>query len=87
MASDSKGSRTQSRLEKAAREGENVRVHYEVEAKAMREKTARLRALRLAKEAAEKETAVTKKPVKPRKKKPSSLSEWQKAQRADGRRD
>jgi hypothetical protein len=95
VANDSKSSRTQSRLEKAAREGENIRVHYEVEAKAIREKTARLRALRLAKEAADKETAVANTPVKPGKKKSASspkkksasLSEWQNAQRADGQRD
>ena len=43
---DLKDSRAQSRLEKAARESGNAWVHYEVEAKAVREKTARLRALR-----------------------------------------
>lgn len=41
---DLKDSRAQSRLEKAARERGNAGVHYEVEAKAIREKTARLRA-------------------------------------------
>ena len=41
-----KDSRAQSRLEKAARERGDAGVHYEVEAKAIREKTARLRALR-----------------------------------------
>jgi hypothetical protein len=46
----------QSRLEKAAREHHNLSVGYEVQAKITREKTARLRALRLAKEAAEKKT-------------------------------
>jgi hypothetical protein len=65
---DLKNSRTQSRLEKAAREGENSWVGYEAEAKAVREKTARLKALRLAKEAADKrpaadENAVTRKPA------------------------
>jgi hypothetical protein len=44
----------QSRLEKAARESHNLSVGYEVQAKIIREKTARLKALRLAKEAAEK---------------------------------
>ena len=63
-----KDSRAQSRLEKAARERGNAGVHYEVEAKAIREKTARLRALRIAKETADKsaavgEGAVLKKPV------------------------
>jgi hypothetical protein len=51
----SRTSRTQSRLEKSARESSNLGVHYEVEAKAMREKMLRLKALRLAKEAADAE--------------------------------
>ena len=51
MAADSKNTRAQSRLEKAAREDDKVRVHYEVEARIIAEKTARLRALRLTKEA------------------------------------
>lgn len=64
---DLKDSRAQSRLEKAARERGSAGV-YEVEAKAIREKTARLRALRIAKETADKsaavgEGAVLKKPV------------------------
>jgi len=54
MAADRKNSRGQSRLEKAARESDRFSVDYEVQAKAVREKTARLRALRLAKEATEK---------------------------------
>ena len=54
MAASSKDTRMQSRLEKAARENHNLSVHYEVQAKVLREKTARLKALRLAKEAAEK---------------------------------
>ena len=65
MAGDSKNSRSQSRLEKAAREDEKVRVHYEVEAKSVAEKTARLRALRLAKEAADR-TAAASMPAPPR---------------------
>jgi hypothetical protein len=55
---DLKDSRAQSRLEKAARERANTGVHYEVEAKAIREKTARLRALRIAKETAAKNATV-----------------------------
>ena len=47
----------QSRLEKAARENSNLSVDYEVQAKIIREKTARLKALRLAKEAAEKKNS------------------------------
>jgi hypothetical protein len=53
-----KDSRAQSRLEKAARERANAGVHFEVEAIAIREKTARLRALRIAKETADKSAAV-----------------------------
>ena len=93
MAADSKNARAQSRLEKAAREDEKVRVHYEVEAKATAEKTARLRALRLAKEAADK-SAADKMPAAPKRskavKKPSgageSLSEWLADQDKMGRR-
>ncbi len=47
----------QSRLEKAARENHNLGGDYEVRAKIIREKTARLKALRLAKEAAEKKNS------------------------------
>jgi hypothetical protein len=93
MAGDSKSSRAQSRLEKAAREDDKVRVHYEVEAKAIAEKTARLRALRLAKEAADKTAAdrmpvAAKKPkaVKRRPKTGESLSDWLADQDKMGRR-
>jgi hypothetical protein len=93
MAGDSKSTRAQSRLEKAAREDGKVRVHYEVEARIVAEKTARLRALRLAKEAADK-TATAGMPVAAKKskagKKPSkageSLSEWLADQDKMGRR-
>jgi hypothetical protein len=54
---DLRGSRAQSRLEKAARETGNAGLHYEVEARAVREKIARLRALRIAKETADKSAA------------------------------
>ena len=60
---DLKNSRDQSRLEKAAREDGSAWVHYEAEAEAVRKKTARLRALRLAKEAADKSAAVEKRAV------------------------
>jgi hypothetical protein len=93
MTGDSKSTRAQSRLEKAAREDGKVRVHYEVEARIIAEKTARLRALRLAKEAADK-TASGGMPVAAKKskagKKPSkageSLSEWLADQDKMGRR-
>jgi hypothetical protein len=92
MAGDSKNSRTQSRLEKAAREDAGVRVHYEAEAKIIAAKTARLRALRLAKEEADKSAG--RLPVAAKKtkagKKPSkggaSLSEWLADQDKMGRR-
>jgi hypothetical protein len=51
---DLKSNRAQSRLQKAAREAGNTWAGYEAEAKAVREKTARLKALRIAKEAANK---------------------------------
>ena len=60
---DLKNSRAQSRLEKIAREDGSGWVHYEAEAEAVRKKTARLRALRLAKEAADKSAAVEKSEV------------------------
>ena len=56
---DLKDSRAQSRLEKAARETGNAGLHYEVEAKAVREKIARLRTLRMAKETADKNAVVS----------------------------
>lgn len=55
---DLKDSRAQLRLQKAAREGGNAGLLYEVAARAVREKIARLRALRIAKEAEEKSAAL-----------------------------
>jgi len=50
-----KDARTESRLEKTARD--NARVpHYETTIQAIREKTARLKTLRLAKQASEKKS-------------------------------
>ena len=57
LANGSKGTRSEARLEKSARESDNARADYETEARAIREKTARLRSLRLAKEAADKAAA------------------------------
>ena len=54
MTANPKNTRVQSRLEKVARENANLTVGYEAQAKIIREKTARLKALRLAKEASEK---------------------------------
>jgi hypothetical protein len=44
------------RAQKAAHDAKEARAHYESEARAVREKTARLKALRLAKEAADSAT-------------------------------
>lgn len=60
---DLKNSRAQSRLEKAAREDGSAWVHYEAEAEAVRRKTARLKALRIAKEAADASVAMEKSAV------------------------
>jgi hypothetical protein len=57
MTANPKSTQTQSRLEKAARENNNLGVDYEGQAKIIREKTARLKALRLAKEASEKKNS------------------------------
>jgi hypothetical protein len=57
MTAKSKTTRAQSRLEKIARENDKLAVDYEVQAKTIREKTARLKALRLAKEASEKKNS------------------------------
>jgi hypothetical protein len=90
---DLKSSRAQSRLEKAAREGGNTWVGYEAEAKAVREKTARLKALRLAKEAAEKSSAAVdasaaaRKPAKKRAGKSSGAPPTAADRSKDGRRD
>jgi hypothetical protein len=77
---DLKNSRAQSRLEKAAREGGNTWVGYEAEAKAVREKTARLKALRMAKEAADKSAAAVDESAAARK--PATKRAGQKTDRA-----
>jgi hypothetical protein len=53
------------RAQEAARDAEKARAQYEADGKAMREKTARLRSLRLAKEAADLAAGVEQKPVAP----------------------
>jgi hypothetical protein len=50
------------KAQKATQEAKEARAHYESEARA-REKTARLKAIRLAKEAADLEARVDKKPI------------------------
>ena len=70
MTANSKNTRVQSRLEKAARENANLTVGYEAQAKIIREKTARLKALRLAAEA---QGQTEKPPTKPAKRRPARL--------------
>ena len=70
MAKNPKANRdpTGARLERAqeaARDAEKARAQYEADGKAVREKTARLRSLRLAKEAADLAAGVEQKPVAP----------------------
>jgi hypothetical protein len=51
------------KAQKAIHDAKEARAHYESEARAMREKTARLKALRLAKEAAELEQRADRNPI------------------------
>ncbi len=60
MTANPKNTRVQSRLEKIARENDKLTVGYEAQAKIIRQKTARLKALRLAKEASEKKIRALK---------------------------
>ena len=50
------------RMKKATQEGQKAKAHYEAEGRAVREKTARLRLLRLAKEAADAAQAASEPP-------------------------
>ena len=93
MASNSKDSSGRSgRLEKAAQEGASAAAQYEAEARAMRDKTARLRELRLARDAAEgtgtaaPKKAPAAKKVSKAKKKPVPLSDFLSTQEKSGRR-
>ena len=51
------------KAQKATHDAKEARAAYEAEARTVREKTARLKALRLAKEATDLETRVDKKPI------------------------
>lgn len=51
------------KAQKATHDAKEARAHYESEARAVREKTARLKALRLAKEATELEQRADKSPI------------------------
>jgi hypothetical protein len=80
--------------EERERDAAKARAQYEAEGQAIRERTARLRSLRLAKEAAEPATGVKKNAIARKgkkepvagKAKPVPLSEWLTAQRGAGRR-
>ena len=56
------------KAQKIAHESKTARTEYEAAARAAREKTVRLRSLRLAKEVAEMKAGSKKKPATPRKK-------------------
>lgn len=95
MADDVKSDKASAdarKLQQAA-DGRKAMLDYEAEAVATRAKTEKLRALRLARDAAEppvpakKKTSPAKKPAKAAKAKPRPLSEWLDEQRKDGRRD
>ena len=99
MTQNPKGTRDQAEVQfqKAQRkqDGENALSEYEAAGRAEREKTARLRALRLAKEAADKNEAgpavnpaVKKKVIKSGRKnaEKSSLSQWLADEQKAGRR-
>ena len=76
-----------------AEDGKKAMLDYEAQAAAVRAKTEKLRALRLARDAAmpqapaKTRTSAAKKPAKTPKAKPRPLSEWLDEQRKDGRRD
>jgi len=95
MADDVKGDRPSAEVRKLqqAEDGKKAMQDYEAAAVAERAKTEKLRALRLARDAAappapaKSKTSATKKSAKTRKAKPRPLSEWLSDQRKDGRHD
>jgi hypothetical protein len=80
------------RLAQQAEEGKKARADYEAEGRAVREKMAKLKALRLAKEASDREAAANAPaPIKGAKKKAGkkeavALSQWLDGEAKDGRR-
>ena len=81
------------RLAQQAEDGKKARADYEAEGRAVREKMAKLKALRLAKEAADQDAAdKAPKPVKAGAKKKAGkekavpLSDWLKGRDGDGHR-
>ena len=95
MVDDVKSDRESAEVRKLqqAEEGRKAMLDYEAEAAAVRAKTERLRALRLARDAAmppapaKTRTTGAKKTAKAAKSKPRPLAEWLDEQRKDGRRD
>ncbi len=71
MTANPKNTRVQSRLEKAARENANLTVGYDAQAKIIREKTARLKALRLAAETQAQTENPVERPAKATKRRPA----------------
>jgi len=97
MADDVKGDKGSTELRKLqqAEDGKKAMLDYEAEAAAVRAKTEKLRALRLAREAAmpptpaktKTKSAATKKASKSTKAKSRPLADWLDDQKKDGRRD
>ena len=93
MADDVKNDKASAEARKMqqAEDGKKAMLDYEAQAAALRAKTEKLRALRLARDAAApppaKTKTSTKKPAKATKAKPRPLSDWLDEQRKDGRRD
>lgn len=95
MAEDVKNDKASAEARKMqqAEDGKKAMLDYEAQAAALRAKTEKLRAMRLARDAAEppvpakKKTSPVKKSAKASKAKPRPLSDWLDDQRKDGRGD
>ena len=94
MADDVKNDKASAEARKMqqAEDGKKAMLDYEAQAAALRARTEKLRALRLARDAAAppppaKTKTSAKKPAKAAKAKPRPLSDWLDEQRKDGRRD
>jgi hypothetical protein len=95
MADDAKGDKASAELRKLAQveDGKKAMLDYEAQAAAMRARTDKLRALRLARDAAaptapaktSAKATAAKKPAKASKAKPRALSDWLSDQKKDGR--
>jgi hypothetical protein len=94
MADDVKNDKASAEARKMqqAEDGKKAMLDYEAQAAALCARTEKLRALRLARDAAAppppaKTKTSAKKPAKAAKAKPRPLSDWLDEQRKDGRRD